>query len=65
LFREFVELAASPNQIPIPVIPGAPYFNREIKSVGGHSMSDLAVSPAELLSDASHRIQKQFDRIGK
>ena len=65
LFREFVELAASPNQIPIPVIPGAPYFNREIKSVGGHTMSDLAVSPAELLSDASHRIQKQFDRIGK
>jgi len=65
LFCEFVELAASSNQIPIPVIPGAPYFNREIKNVGGNAMIDLDASPAELLNAASRRIQEQIDRVGK
>lgn len=62
LFRTFVELAASPNQFPIPVIPGAPFFNREIKNVGGAAMADADASTSALLDEATEQIQKQLDR---
>lgn len=62
LFVEFVALAGSESQFPIPVIPGAPYFNREIKSVGARAMTDVNGSPQELLDRATERIQAHVDR---
>lgn len=63
LFAQFVELAASPNQFPIPLIPGAPYFDREIKNVGGAAMSDPSQSPKELLDEASQLIHVHLRRL--
>lgn len=63
LFAEFVALAGSPNQFPVPVIPGAPLFNREIKNVGGQAMSQIDASPRELLEGATRRIQQHLDRL--
>ncbi len=65
LFAEFVDLAGSPNQFPIPVIPGAQYFNREIKGVGGAAMQDVDASAAELLDDANQHIQSHLERVRK
>lgn len=62
LFRHFVELASSENQFPIPVVPGAPLFDREIRYVGSRAMRDLDTSPAELLRAANRRIQAHLDR---
>jgi multiple sugar transport system substrate-binding protein len=62
LFAEFVALAASENQFPIPAIPGAPFFNREIKSVGARAMADENALPQELLDRATVRIQDQVNR---
>lgn len=62
LLAEFVKLAGSENQFPIPVIPGAPQFDREIRYAGGLAMSDPKQSPRELLQNATRRIQKQLDR---
>lgn len=62
LFAEFVSLAGSENQFPIPAIPGAPYFDREIKSVGARAMADEDASPQELLDRAAAKIQDQVDR---
>jgi multiple sugar transport system substrate-binding protein len=63
LFRTFVELAASQNQFPIPLIPGAPLFDREIKSVGAKAMYDGDAEPQQLLQQATERIQTNLDRI--
>jgi multiple sugar transport system substrate-binding protein len=64
LFAQFVDLAGSKNQFPIPVIPGAPYFDREIKAVGSRAMYESsASSPRELLQDATRRIQSHLDRL--
>lgn len=63
LFRTFIELAGSENQYPVPVIPGAPYFNNEVKNLAESAMS----SPKEpdlpqMLKEAEARIQSQIDR---
>ncbi len=62
LFAKFVELAARPNQLPIPVIPGAAYFDREIRAAGQQAMSDPAADPREILQNATLRIQRHLDR---
>ncbi len=62
LFRTFVELAASENQRPIPVVPGAPLLNREIINVGGQAMANENAAPRELLKAAAERINEHLQR---
>lgn len=62
LFAEFVRLAESPNQKPVPVIRGAPFMNREVKQVAEKAMNDLEQTPRELLQRSDQRLIEQWRR---
>jgi len=59
LFAEFVRLAASPNQFPVPVIPGAPYFKRTIEQTAADIMRQPDQSK-RLLEQARINIQRHL-----
>jgi multiple sugar transport system substrate-binding protein len=40
LFAEFVRLAGSENQYPVPVVPGAPLLRREVEKAGETALTD-------------------------
>jgi len=63
LFRTFIELAGSENQYPVPVIPGAPYFNNEVKNLAEAAMSST-IEPdlLRMLQETEARIQSHVDR---
>jgi multiple sugar transport system substrate-binding protein len=62
LFSEFVRLAASEHQYPVPVIPGAALLKREIESVGELALSDDRANAAALLSEAERRVNEHLAR---
>jgi multiple sugar transport system substrate-binding protein len=62
LFSEFVRLAASEHQYPVPVIPGAALLKREIESVGELALSDDRADAATLLSAAERRVNEHLAR---
>lgn len=60
LFAEFVRLAASENQIPTPVIPGAPLYLRTLNETVETAMYRRSPRPAaELLRDVARRMEQQ------
>ena len=59
LFARFVELAASDNQVPIPVIRGAGFYNREIRLAGEEAMADESASAQQLLEGVRERVRRQ------
>jgi len=64
LFAKFVELAAQPNQIPTPVIPGAAYFQRTVNDAAATAMYVEASPDArQLLEQAASQIEARLDRI--
>jgi multiple sugar transport system substrate-binding protein len=63
LFGAFVELAGSENQFPVPVIPGAPLLDREVKSAAERVMNDPRLSSRDVLQHANERIQTHLDRL--
>ncbi len=63
LFREFVELAASPNQFPIPQVPGAAFFRRAVEGAGFEALNYPQRSVKEILAATNVRIQQQLDRV--
>lgn len=63
LFATFVELAAEPNQIPTPVIPGAAYFQRTVNDTAATAMYvEAAPDAKQLLEQAAVKIQAHLDR---
>jgi multiple sugar transport system substrate-binding protein len=63
LFAKFVELAASPHQVPIPVIPAAGYYNRQIKAAGEEVLLGLdAKPPLTILQSITQQMQQRIDR---
>lgn len=62
LFAEFVQLAGSENQQPIPVAPGAPFLNREVKQVGETAMSHPERSSGELLKAANDQLRERMKK---
>ena len=62
LFRPFVDLAQSPHQFPVPIVPGAAMFKRTVEAAGYEVMSypDRPVTP--ILRKANERIQQQLQR---
>jgi multiple sugar transport system substrate-binding protein len=62
LFAEFVRLAGSEHQYPVPIIAGAPYLKREIENVGELALSDESADAAELLRAAQARVDAQLVR---
>ncbi|MCH2181305.1 MAG: extracellular solute-binding protein [Mariniblastus sp.] len=64
LFGQFVNLAGSPNQFPVPSVPGAAMFKRTVESAAYQAMSypDRPVGP--ILRQANQRIQQQLQRAG-
>ena len=65
LFGEFVRLAGSPNQFPVPVIPGAPMFKREVEKAAARAMSEPGLSIDELMQETNELIQQRLDSIGE
>lgn len=63
LFAEFVRLAASEHQQPIPLIPGAPFIDREVKDAAERAMMSAEVTAEEALKRANQRISSQLERI--
>lgn len=65
LFQTFIDLAGSENQYPVPVIPGAPFFNNEVKNVAEAAMaSPTQPDISQMLEDAQARIQSHIDKAG-
>lgn len=62
LFAQFVELAASPNQYPVPVIPGAPMFRRTVESNAYQLMAKPDQGIQEVLREAELQIQRHLDQ---
>ncbi len=58
LFREFVRLAASPNQYPIPVVRGAPLLKRTVEQAAAEIMTDVELSPENALKAANMRLKQ-------
>ncbi len=65
LFREFVRLAGSQNQTPIPVIPGAPMFKREVEKASATAMAKPDQSTEAILQEANTIIQRRLDKLGR
>lgn len=65
LFDEFVRLASSENQIPIPGIPGAPMFKREVERATATAMANPEQSAKAILERAQSTIQAKLDAIRK
>lgn len=62
MFAQFVELAGSDNQFPVPVVPAGPFFDSEIKNVAEQAMLRAAEPDCEaLLQEATRVIQRQID----
>lgn len=62
LFARFVELAGSPNQVPTPAIPGAPFFYQEVNNTAARCLFRSDESPASLLRDCTERVQSHVER---
>jgi multiple sugar transport system substrate-binding protein len=66
LFAEFVRLAASPNQIPTPITPGAPQFYREVVNAAETTLyAPTAVDQQQSLAWTEERIEAHLRRIGQ
>lgn len=63
LFAEFVRLASSVNQIPIPVIPGAPMFKREVDRAAANTMANPEQSVRGILEKTQATIQAKLTAI--
>ncbi len=63
LFREFVRLAGSENQFPVPVIPGAPMFKRTVEKMASDAMTGPGQPIDELLQTTGRLIQGRLDQI--
>ena len=63
MFAEFVKLAQSEHQFPIPVIPGAPFFKRKVEQTAASVMVDLQTPVSELLDDSTRLIQQRLDEV--
>ncbi|EAQ82083.1 extracellular solute-binding protein [Blastopirellula marina] len=62
MFAQFVDLAGSENQYPVPVVPAGAFFNNEIKSVAERAMLRAAAPDCRtMLQDATRVIQRQID----
>lgn len=62
LFRPFVDLATSPNQFPIPQVPGAAMFRRTVEDAAYEAMAHPERSVEEILADAETRIREHLER---
>ena len=64
LFAEFVALAAAENQIPIPSIPGAAYFQRTVNDAVAEAMQgNAAPNPRALLRETQSQVQRHLDAV--
>jgi len=61
-FALFVELAASPNQVPTPAVPGAAYFYSEIDRAAQEAMY-LGIAPRDALERASQRVRARLTAL--
>jgi multiple sugar transport system substrate-binding protein len=62
MFATFVELAASPHQVPTPAVPAAQYFQDEIIRAAEDAMYKLT-PPREALDGAARRVQARLEAI--
>lgn len=58
LFAEFVRLAASPGQQPVPLIPGAAVLKRTVEQAAAEIMDDPGLDPGDVLEAANRRLNR-------
>ena len=61
-FAEFVRLASSKNQIPVPTIVGAAYFRSEIEKAAAEAIYE-GKSARRALEEASDRVRKRLREL--
>jgi multiple sugar transport system substrate-binding protein len=64
LFRTFVDLAASPNEVPTPAIPGAQYFQDEISRAAEDALAGR-LPPRAALEDATRRVRARLNELNE
>ncbi len=64
LFKTFVALAASPNQVPTPAIPGAQYFQDEISRAAEDVLAGRQSAQAAL-ADATRRVRARLQELAQ
>jgi multiple sugar transport system substrate-binding protein len=62
MFRTFVLLAGSPNQVPTPAVPGAQFLQDEVIRAAEDAMYKL-VPPREALENATRRAQARLEAV--
>jgi len=62
LFATFVELAASPNQFPIPMVPAGPRLKRSVESASYRIMNEPDADAFQILGSAEAEVQKALDQ---
>ncbi len=62
LFAQFVEMAQSSNQFPIPLVPGAPFFKRTVEQAGYRAMVQPQTPASQILEEAQSLVQQHLDR---
>ena len=60
LFKVFVELAASPNQFPIPMVPAGPKLKRSVESASYRIMNQADADALEILAEAGAEVHKSI-----
>lgn len=64
LFKTFVDLAASPNQFPIPAVVGASKFRRTVEYAGYQAINELGTSTEEIAKSADREVDAFLNRSG-
>ena len=63
LMRKFIDLAASPAQIPTPAIPGAPFYYQEVQNVSAACLYREDAAVQETLKRAAQRVRRRLQRL--
>ncbi|MEM7784291.1 MAG: hypothetical protein AAF623_13135 [Planctomycetota bacterium] len=65
LFAQFVNLAKSKNQFPIPQVVGASMFRRTVESAAYRAITNPDLKIETILRDADQEIQIHLDRVNR
>ena len=63
LFKQFVELAASRNQFPIPMVAAGPKLKRTVESASYRIMNEAEANALKILAEAETEVQKAIEAV--
>ena len=63
MFKQFVELAASRNQFPIPMVAAGPKLKRTVESASYRIMNEAEANALKILAEAETEVQKAIEAV--